>query len=248
LRRLPKWRRPDKEGGERTWSGRWSLVRTPGTLGPPADVDALAEEIARQWLDRYGIVARDWWRRERPAIGWRDMYHVLKRMEFRGEVRRGYFVRGLAGAQFARPDAVEELRAAAAAVDGTDLPVVVIAASDPANPYNLPPAPGAQPDPLTRPRGRGALLVMRGGRVLLSVEGRGRSVRVRPGLTSDDLTSAAAALIDHLTRRSAGRRLRDLVVERVDGDVAASGSHVDAFVRAGFRPTARELRFYARPE
>jgi ATP-dependent Lhr-like helicase len=222
-------------------------VRTPGTLGPPADIDALAEEIARQWLDRYGVVARDWWRRERPAVGWRDIYHMLKRMEFRGEVRRGYFVRGLAGAQFVRPDAVEELRAAAAAADAGDLPVVVIAASDPANPYNLPPAPGVQPDPLTRPRGRGALLVMRGGRVLLAVEGRGRSIRVRPGLTPEAVTAAAAALIAHLTRRVPGRRRRDLVIERVDSDVAAATPHIEAFVHAGFRRTARELRFYAPP-
>jgi ATP-dependent Lhr-like helicase len=247
LRRLPKWRRPDKEGGERGWLGRWSLVRTPGTLGPTADVDALSEEIARQWLERYGVVARDWWRREHPALPWRDIYHVLKRMEFRGEVRRGYFVRGLAGAQFVRPDAVEELRAAAAASDADDLPVVVIAASDPANPYNLPPAPGVQPDPLTRPRGRGALLVMRGGRVLLAVEGRGRSVRVRPGLAPDAVSVAAAALIAHLTRSVPGRRRRDLVIERVDGDVAAATPHIEAFVQAGFRRTARELRFYTPP-
>jgi ATP-dependent Lhr-like helicase len=248
IRRLPKWRRPDKEGGERTWAGRWSLVRTPGTLGPPADVEVLAEVIARQWLDRYGVVTRDWWRRERPAIGWRDVYHVLKRMEFRGEVRRGYFVRGLAGAQFARPDAVEELRASAAAADTENVPVVVIAASDPANPYNLPPAPGMQPDSLTRPRGRGALLAMRGGRVLLAIEGRGRSVRIRPRLGPDDVTTAAAAMIDHLARSASGRRRRDLVVERVDGDVAAASPYIDAFVRAGFRRTARELRFYAKPE
>jgi ATP-dependent Lhr-like helicase len=248
LRRLPRWKRPDKEGGERTWSGRWSLARTPGTLGPEADVDVLAEEIARQWLDRYGVVARDWWRREHPAVAWRDIYHVLKRLEFRGEVRRGYFVRGLAGAQFARPDAVEELRAAAAASESPDAPIVVIAASDPANPYNLPPAPGVQTESLTRPRGRGALLVTRGGRVLMAVEGRGRSVRVRPDLGSDDITAAAAALADHLTRAGARRRQRDLVVERVDGDVATSGPHVEAFMRAGFRRTARELRFYVRPE
>ncbi|MDQ3998225.1 MAG: hypothetical protein M3303_14550, partial [Gemmatimonadota bacterium] len=248
VRRLPKWRRPDKEGGERAWAGRWSLVRTPGTLGPSAEIDVLAEEVARQWLDRYGVVARDWWRREHPAVPWRDIYHVLKRMEFRGEVRRGYFVRGLAGAQFVRPDAVEELRAAATAAEGAELPVVVIAASDPANPYNLPPAPGVQPDPLTRPRGRGALLVMRGGRVLLAVEGRGRSIRVRPDLGDEELSAAAAALAEHLTRGVARRRQRDLVVERIDGDVANAGPHVDAFMRAGFRRTARELRYYARPD
>jgi ATP-dependent Lhr-like helicase len=207
----------------------------------------LAEEVARQWLDRYGIVARDWWRRERPAVAWREIYYVLKRLEFRGEVRRGYFVRGLAGAQFARPDAVEELRAAAAAADEVAAPIVVIAASDPANPYSLPPAPGVQPEPLTRPRGRGALLVMRGGRVLMAVEGRGRHVRVRAELGADDVTAAASALIEHLTHAGARRRHRDLVIERIDGDVATASPHLEAFVRAGFRRTPRELRFYVRP-
>ena len=53
--------------------------------------------VARQWLARYGVVCRDWWRRERPAVAWRAIYHELKRLEFRGEVRRGYFVAGLPG-------------------------------------------------------------------------------------------------------------------------------------------------------
>ena len=80
LRRLPKWRRPDRDaaGG---WTGRWAPLRTPGTLGPPLPEDEAAERIARQWLDRYGVVARDWWLRERPAIGWRAIYHELRRLE-----------------------------------------------------------------------------------------------------------------------------------------------------------------------
>jgi hypothetical protein len=105
-----------------------------------------------------------------------------------------------------------------------------------------------QRDPLARPRGRGALLVTRGGRVLLAVEGRGRNVRVRPGLSAEETTAAAAALAEYLTRVGARRRARDLVVERVDGNAAASTPHAEAFVRAGFRRTARELRFYARPQ
>ena len=243
LRRLPKWRRPDKPGGDMPWPGRWSLVRVTGLLGPVRDESALAEEIARQWLARYGIVARDWWRRERPPIGWRAIYQELKRLEYRGEVRRGYFVTGLAGAQFALPDAIEALR------DTRDLApeIVVMAASDPANPYALPPAPGAAVDPLTRPRGRGALLVTRAGAVLLAAESRGRRVRVRPDAPPDDVVAAAAAFAAQMTRSIPGRKRRDLTVETIDGVPAGSSPHGDAFFAAGFRRAGMALRFYAPP-
>src|SRR5207245_2783588 len=60
VRRLPRWRRPDVEGTDPDrWPGRWSLARTPGILGPAADEATLAESIARQWLDRYGVVSRE---------------------------------------------------------------------------------------------------------------------------------------------------------------------------------------------
>src|SRR5262249_53783639 len=110
LRRLPRWTRPDQEGApSQHWPGRWFLVRTDRVLGPEATEAAWAELVARQWLDRYGIVSREIWRRERPAVAWRAIYHELKRLEFRGDVRRGYFVRGLSGAQFASADAIEML-------------------------------------------------------------------------------------------------------------------------------------------
>jgi len=91
-------------------------------------------------------------------------------MEFRGEARRGYFVRGLAGAQFAAPAAVEMLRAIAAD-DPSSAPFVVVAAADPANVYNLP-IESVRGDELARPRGSGALLVTRAGKVALSVRPR----------------------------------------------------------------------------
>ena len=54
------------------WVGRWSLIASAGTLGPDLPEDEHAAAIARQWLDRYGVVTRDWWRRERPPVSWRS--------------------------------------------------------------------------------------------------------------------------------------------------------------------------------
>jgi len=241
LRRLPKWRRPDLPGGRDGWVGRWSLVRTPGILGPPEDDEMRAEAIARQWLDRYGIVTRDWWRRERPPVSWRLIYRELRRLELRGEVRRGYFVRGLAGAQFATAAAVEALRDVAA---DADAPAVTMSASDPANAYALPLAVDAAERPaIARPRGGGALLVTRRGRVLIAAEGRGRRVSIAADATADDVTAAVASLVAHLALPSPmSQRRHDLEVETIDGAAATKSPHAAAFVAAGFRREGLTLR------
>jgi ATP-dependent helicase Lhr and Lhr-like helicase len=242
LRRLPKWRRPDIEGAESTdWPGRWSLVRVTRVLGAEAGESAWAEMIARQWLDRYGIVAREMWRRERPAIGWRPIYYELKRLEFRGEVRRGYFVRGLSGAQFAMPEAVELLRRDIADDEPLNT-AVVMSVHDPANVYSLPlpQAPGR--DPFVRWRSRGALLVTVSGVVILIAEQRGARVAVRADSSAATVTVAVQALIGHLVRLAS----KDIVVETIDGQPASGSRYLDAFQAAGMRRGTAGLRFYRR--
>ncbi|HEU4641981.1 MAG TPA: DEAD/DEAH box helicase [Gemmatimonadaceae bacterium] len=251
--RLPKWRRPDLPGPSAGWVGRWSLLRpgagvaggAGGTVGgwgtlPPEEEHA--EVIARQWLERYGVVTRDWWRRERPPVSWRAIYRELRRLELRGEVRRGYFVEGLSGAQFALPDAVERLRAAREE-PREGAPVVVLAASDPANPYTLP-LESVPRTSLARPRGRGALLVMRGGGVLMSVEGRGRRVLLAPELPPGEVSAAARALGESLRHGAASRaRARDAKIELIDGAPAVRSAHVEAFRAAGWRLEPDGLRY-----
>jgi ATP-dependent Lhr-like helicase len=206
LRRIPKWRRPDRPGAmPSNWGGRWSLVYRLGTLGRSSGHEAQAAEIARYWLDRYGIVSREIWRRERPKISWRTIYHELKRMEFTGEARRGYFVKGLAGAQFATSAAVEQLRAIAEESENGK-PFIVMAASDPANIYNLP-LDLADKDPLSRPRGTGGLIVTRAGKVALSVEGRGKRVVAAEWMEKEDVTRAKEVLASHLRGEKNARYL-----------------------------------------
>jgi ATP-dependent Lhr-like helicase len=245
LRRLPKWRRPDRpDAATGSWAGRWALVHTPGTLGPARDEQEQASAIAQQWLQRYGIVARDWWKKERPAVGWREIYHELKRLEFRGDVQRGYFVAGLAGAQFALPEAVEMLRATGPEAEEA---VVAMTTSDPANVYSLPLAPGTAADPMARPRGAGAVLVTVGGRIVLAVEGRGSRIRVRGDASSDEVREAAQALAErHVARHGMSRR-RDLVVDTIDGQRAAGSRWAEAFTEAGYRGMGTGMRFLSGP-
>jgi ATP-dependent Lhr-like helicase len=92
--------------------------------------DERTEAFARQLLSRWGVVFRDLLAREVLAPAWRDILIVLRRMEARGEIRGGRFVSGFLGEQFARPEAIDLLRAVRRNPEETPLR---IAASDPLN-------------------------------------------------------------------------------------------------------------------
>ncbi len=118
--------------------GRWSLVADLAVDDGISDTERLLL-VARMLLERYGILSREAVAAEALPGGFGPIYRVLKELEEGGQVRRGHFVEGLSGAQFALPAAVERLRAAREdeiPMDGyTDDDVRVLAAADPANPY-----------------------------------------------------------------------------------------------------------------
>jgi ATP-dependent Lhr-like helicase len=111
--------------------GRWALVHRAGVLGAFRDDAARAEALARALLARHGLVARESLAREALPWDWGQLFPLFERMEMRGEVRRGYFVAGLSGAQFALPEAVEQLRALGSAPPGAA--ITLLNACDPAN-------------------------------------------------------------------------------------------------------------------
>jgi ATP-dependent Lhr-like helicase len=115
-------------------TGRWALVHRFGVLGKALPPQTRITVQARQLLARHGVVTHASLDDEFGAWEWGELYREFQRLELRGEVRRGYFVQGLAGVQFALPEVVEELRALAGqnAADGA---LVVMNACDPANRY-----------------------------------------------------------------------------------------------------------------
>ncbi len=105
----PKRRRGEGRGRHsrpRHAAGRWALLRRSAA----ADENRTGR-FAQQLLARWGVLFRDLLAREATSPPWRELLIALRRMEARGEIRGGRFVSGFTGEQFARPEAVDLLRA-----------------------------------------------------------------------------------------------------------------------------------------
>jgi ATP-dependent Lhr-like helicase len=253
-------------------AGRWSLI--PGVLAAPDLRPTAAKRtvaVAEALLERHGIVTRGAVVAERIPGGFAAVYAVLKAMEEAGRCRRGYFVEGLGGAQFALPGAVDRMRSLAGdasvvrLADGglgtrtgigaaevasrqpTGEPrTLVLAAADPANPYGaaLPwPERAEQTGTKHRPgRKAGALVVLVDGRLALYVERGGRSLLTYPPPDGD--SSPADVLgraVDALALAVRDGLLGRLAVERADGETVFDTPLAQALTAAGFRPSSRGL-------
>ena len=200
--------------------GRWSLTtRLFEGLG---DRRALAELL----LERQGIVTRDGVRGEGVVGGFGAVYGELRAMETIGLCRRGYFVEGLGGAQFALPGAVERLRELRRLEDE---PTLVLAAADPAQPYGAA-LPWPRRSGARAARVAGAHVVLLGGEAVLFVERGGRSLVPLIEPDAAWLQPALEALVAWV-RSGVGRRL---AVERFDGKPVQESSVIELLVEAGF--------------
>jgi ATP-dependent Lhr-like helicase len=210
--------------------GRWSLsdrlfgpVSGPGP-GTGPDRRALAELL----LERQGIVTRDGVRGEGIVGGYGAVYGELKALETLGVCRRGYFVEGLGGAQFALAGAVERLRELRPSEEDEPDPLV-LAAADPAQPYGAA-LPWPRREGARAARVAGAHVVLLGGEAALFVERGGRSLVPLRDPDEAWLRPALAALVEHVRRSGVER----LAVERFDGEPIGETEAMPLLVEAGF--------------
>ena len=202
--------------------GRWSP--TDRLFPGQPERRALAELL----LERQGIVTRDGVRAEGIVGGYSAVYGELKALETLGLSRRGYFVEGLGGAQFALGGAVERLRELRPR-EGEEPDTIVLAAADPAQPYGA-----ALPWP-KRAGGRaarvaGAHVVLLGGEPALYVERGGRSIVALREPDEEWLRPALAALVEHVKTKR-GKRL---AVERFDSEPVGETDLMPLLLEAGF--------------
>jgi ATP-dependent helicase Lhr and Lhr-like helicase len=210
--------------------GRWSLTQRLFEPRPGSDAGRVPDRraLAELLLERQGIVTRDGVRGEGIPGGYGAVYGELRALETLGICRRGYFVEGLGGAQFALAGAVERLRELRPRED-EEPEALVLAAADPAQPYGA-----ALPWPKQAggraARVAGASVVLLGGEAALFVERGGRSLVPLREPDQGWLRVALAALVDHVKRGGAKR----LAVERFDGEPVNETEIMPLLLEAGF--------------
>ena len=217
------------------WSGRWSLVHVPGVLGEPHEMEQRAHRQALQLLERYGIVAREICRRE-ELLPWPVLAAALQRMEMRGDIRRGYFVEGLSGMQFAALDAVEQLRQLRSSNGEESLPLLVNA-SDPANPYG----PGVEfpktdvfHSELRFSRIPSSYLVFERGTPILLLENYGTRLWTLAETKEENMRNALRIFLSAVLLPLPHRAVKSVVIEHCDGIRPA---------QSPLEPTLRALGF-----
>jgi len=251
-----------RTGTQSQVQGRWSLTEsifkrpaaTAGPAGPgpgggpaaalgrlPAAEAERRRALAELLLERYGILTREQVLAEGVKGGFAALYETLCNLETLGVCRRGYFIEGMGGAQFALPGAVERLRAVRSDAPGAggEAPTLVIAAADPAQPFGAALAWPKREGQERRPaRVAGAYVVIVAGQPALYVERGGRGLVT---LTDAPLSHALGALAEAVRVGRVGK----LALERIDGEPAIASDLAGALRELGFHSGPRRLTLTA---
>ncbi len=234
------------------WNGRWSVLHQDGVLGQPLSIVEKARRQTEQLLLRYGIVARELAKRETSMMPWSVIAFELQRMEMRGEIRRGYFVEGLSGMQFALPEAhtlLQSLREQTASTPGIEQrlasgvttglppsppfqsgPCIVINACDPALPYGQ----GIEtPGGLRISRSPQNFCALINGTPLVWFDQFGGRILTVPDSSDEHIQDAIARFVAHL--RQLPHRDRTSITVEYCNDERPSASPMEPLLRsAGF--------------
>ncbi|MET0927585.1 MAG: helicase-related protein, partial [Solirubrobacterales bacterium] len=226
-RRFASRRSPAQEAIVGRWSTTGALFRSAPAAGPR--LRAQAELM----LERYGIVTRETVLAEGVPGGFSSLYGELSNLEMLGTARRGYFVEGLGGAQFALAGAVERLRG----LPQRDDEYLILAATDPAQPY------GATLRWPKRAEGRrpartpGAFVLLRDGNPILYVERGGKGIVRLVELEGERLVEA----VSRIAEAARDGVIPKLGIERVDGEPVFGSGLEEQIIAAGFSRQPRKL-------
>jgi ATP-dependent Lhr-like helicase len=222
--------------------GRWEWLR----WGRPSPEEAALAQCSLL-LERYGLAAKELAALDESLLPWRVLYEVLSRLELTGEVRRGYFVEGLSGAQFALPEAMDLLQEA-------DVPtraaatVLLLHSLDPANlygagaPFDVPLLDGGTRTLSRRP---GNWVAQKAGRPVLLIESQGKKLTALASASRDDVIAAVKTLPSMFAPGVDLTVRHKLTVEEWNGEPVTKTPGRELLEAAGFVRDYQGMTLYA---
>ena len=225
------------EAGSESGNGTGAARAQPRRPSPTERLHATSLAL----LDRHGVVTREAVASEGIEGGFSAVYPILRALEEAGRIRRGYFVDGLGAAQFALAGAIERLRTMRdPARSPAERDVHLLAAADPANPYGaaIPWPRRGEDDRRPLQRAAGAYVVLVDGVAAIYLERGGATLQTLPAADDPEVAETAARALRGLVD---DRRVRELVITKVDGLPIAESPFRDLLTAAGFAQGYRGL-------
>ncbi len=226
--------------------GRWSLLPHPGQHSPSPTERAMA--LAAQLLTRHGVLIKNAVAKELVPGGFAALYPVLKQMEEAGKARRGYFVEGLGGAQFAAPGADDLLRQPFADPPrDDDTPIAQrLAATDPANAYGAAlPWPERDESTGRASRSVGAQVLIDAGQLVGFLSPSGSQLTTYLPPDEPDRSRVMQAIAQALVASAVDGP--PVLLAKIDDQPVASSELATTLRAAGFEPTSRGFLYRDRP-
>ena len=224
--------------------GRWFLTTSAVIMGNPIDQQQRADMQARLLLHRYGILVKEWYRRESGLLPWYQIFQVLKRLEWQGEIRRGYFVSGLSGIQFALPQALELLDKINREPAAGDHNPILLCTMDPSLPY------GSGMDwgfvdpygtPLKVVRSATNHLASAGGHIVMYSESFFQRLSIPAELPEQKLGLIARTIREYLKMPRPLRPRNRIEVRQINAQPASRSPFADQLIKAGFEKNGQQL-------
>jgi ATP-dependent Lhr-like helicase len=223
--------------------GRWFLTQSFASMGPELDEPNRATRQARLLLQRHGILVKEWYRREQGLLPWHKIFQALKRLEWQGEIHRGYFVDGLSGVQFAAPAALELLEKLHHEDSPATTDMMMLSTMDPALPF------GAAAWQLTNDRGKplkivrsaSNYLICENGDLLLYGENNFERIVALKELSAAQYEKFAKLLHNLLKSPQPLRSKHRLDISRINNLPAAGSLFAEYFIKAGYEKDGERL-------
>jgi ATP-dependent Lhr-like helicase len=203
--------------------GRWSLL-------PPCQ--PTKDTIVQALLNRYGIVSREIVQAE--GASWRELYPSLVTLEHLGRVKRGYFIKGLSGIQYALPQALAGL-GTVAKQSGR---YWALAWSDPANPWSYL---SASPEEPENKKPTGDYLVFADGKPMMVASGQKIRLHTLGTLSPAALEKGIQVLINALDPVFQDKKL---IISSFNGEPAPQSTVKEVLAALGFEGTYQKMTLW----